>query len=136
MSWSSERQECIFCNVQDFFNIWVLPQCIVYSGNFIYTFIYHKTLLHTLLLLASKIIESLQCIHKSQYALGYHHLPAPPPSKTQPIFSLSPLINLQTVQAPLFRQFPPYILVFRECPLKIEFFNRPHNFSSLTHPIF
>ena len=33
-------------------------------SEYIYTFSYHITLLHTLLLLVSKIMESLQCILK------------------------------------------------------------------------
>ena len=43
--------------------------CIVYWINFqnIYTFTYQKTLLHTLLLLVFKIVESLQCILKACY---------------------------------------------------------------------
>ena len=48
------------------FNIWVLSQFIVYLINFqniyIYTSTYERTLLHTLLLLVFKIVESLQCI--------------------------------------------------------------------------
>ena len=43
-------------------------------------------------------------------ALGYQ----PPPSETPPPLDKAPL-NLQTVQAPLFRQ-SPYILVFRGPP--------------------
>ena len=40
-----------------------------------------------------------------------------PPSKILlPSFLPSPPLNLQTVQAPLFRQSPPYILVFRAHP--------------------
>ena len=50
------------------FNISVLSRCIVYWINFqnIHTFPYRKTSLHTLLLLAFKIVESLQlqCIFK------------------------------------------------------------------------
>ena len=47
-----------------FFRICVLSQCIVYWIHFhnIHTFTYQKTLLHKLLLLVFKIIESLQCI--------------------------------------------------------------------------
>ena len=50
------------------FNICVLTQSAVYWMNVwnIYTFTYQKTLLHTLLLLVFKIIESLQCILKLQ----------------------------------------------------------------------
>ena len=45
----------------NFFKICVLSQCIAYWIQFqnIYTFTYQKTLLHTLLLLVSKIVESL-----------------------------------------------------------------------------
>ena len=40
------------------------------------------------------------------------------------IFMPSPLLNLQTVQAPLFRQPFPYILVFRTpSPVKFRFFS-------------
>ena len=52
---------------------------------------------------------------------------------TTPSFSPSPLLNLQTVQAPLFRQ-SPYILFFCEPP-KIRFFSELllyQHFSSLT----
>ena len=50
----------------NFFKICVLSQCIVYWIHFqnIHTFTYQKTLLHTLLLLVSKIVESLKCILK------------------------------------------------------------------------
>ena len=43
-----------------------------------------------------------------------------PLQKHHPLFFAkpNPLLNLQTVQAPLFRQFPPYKLVFREPPPK------------------
>ena len=47
------------------FQIWVLSQCIVYwitHFQKINTFTYQKILLHALLLLLSKIDESLQCI--------------------------------------------------------------------------
>ena len=46
-----------------FFKIYVLSQCIVYWIHFqiIHTFTYQKTFLHTLLLLAFKIVESLPC---------------------------------------------------------------------------
>ena len=49
---------------RDFFNICVLSQCILYWINLQnrYTFTYQKTLLHTLLLLVSKIVVSLHCI--------------------------------------------------------------------------
>ena len=54
------------CRKGIFFNICVLSQCIVYWIFFqnIRTFSYQKTLLHTLLLLAFKVVESLQCILK------------------------------------------------------------------------
>ena len=46
-----------------FFKICVLSQCIAYWIHFqnIHPFTYQKTLLHTLLLLVSKFVESLQC---------------------------------------------------------------------------
>ena len=49
-----------------FFNIYVLSPCIVYWRKFqdIYTFTYKKKILHTLLLLVFKTVESLQCILK------------------------------------------------------------------------
>ena len=40
----------------------------------------------------------------------------PPLKKITPSFLPNPLLNLQTVQAPLFRQFTPNILVFHEAP--------------------
>ena len=54
------------------FKIRVLSQCIMYWIHFqnIYTFTYQKTLLHTLLLLVSKIIKSLQCIPKVYEAIN------------------------------------------------------------------
>ena len=47
-----------------FFNICVLSQCVVYGIHFqkIHSFPCQKTLLHTLLLLAFKIVKRLQCI--------------------------------------------------------------------------
>ena len=46
-----------------FFKICVLSQCIVHWMHFqnIHTFTYQKTLLHALLLLVFKIVESLRC---------------------------------------------------------------------------
>ena len=41
---------------------------------------------------------------------------------TIPLFLAKPLLNLQTVQAHLFRQ-PPYVFIFNESPLKIRFFS-------------
>ena len=67
-SWSSwKKKEDIFCTV--YFvqrNICVLSQCIMYWIHFqnIHTFTYQKALLHTLLLLVFKIVESLHCILK------------------------------------------------------------------------
>ena len=54
-----------------FFKICVLSQCIVYWIHFqnINTFTYQKTLFHTLLLLVSKIVESLQCILNHIYGI-------------------------------------------------------------------
>ena len=65
-----KRKEGIFCTVyfvrRNFFKICVLSHCKVYWIHFqnIHIFTYQKTLLHTLLLLVSKIVESLQCILK------------------------------------------------------------------------
>ena len=54
----------LFCPKRIYLN--VLPQCLVYWIHFqnIHTFAYRKTLIHTLLLLVFKIVESLQCILK------------------------------------------------------------------------
>ena len=57
----------------------------------------------------------------------------PPPQKYYPLFWLSPLLNLETVQAPLstfLGNSPPYIVFFfgtltTSPPLKIGFFNQP-----------
>ena len=56
----------------NFFKICVLSQCIAYLIHFqnIHTFTYQKTLLHTLLLPVSKIVESLQCILKCRGELS------------------------------------------------------------------
>ena len=53
----------------NFFKICFLSQCIVYWTCFqnIHTFAYQKTLLHTTLLLISKIVERLQSILKSYF---------------------------------------------------------------------
>ena len=66
-----ERKKSVFfvmfiLSKGNIFNICVLSPCIVYRITFenIYTFTYQKTLLHTLLLLFFKIVESLQCILK------------------------------------------------------------------------
>ena len=50
----------------NFFKICVLSQCIVYWIQFqnIHSLTYQKILLHALLLLLSKIVESLQCVLK------------------------------------------------------------------------
>ena len=48
----------------------------------IYTFIYQKTLLHTLLLLDFKIAESLQCILKHYEFLKFIKNPKIKPTKT------------------------------------------------------
>ena len=54
-----------------FINIWVLSQCIADRINFqnIYTFTYQKMLLHTLLLLVFKIVESLKSTLKNRFSL-------------------------------------------------------------------
>ena len=68
MSWSSQnKKEFIFYIVYFVWKeIFVLSQRIVYWIHFqnIHTLTYHKTLFHTLLLLVSKIVKSLQCIIK------------------------------------------------------------------------
>ena len=73
MSWSSQKKkEGIFCIVyfvqRNFFNIYVLSQCILYCIHFqnICTFTNQKTLFHIILLLVFKIVESLQYILKRQ----------------------------------------------------------------------
>ena len=54
------------------------------------------------------------------------------------LFLTKPPLNLQTVQAPLFRQFPPlywFLWPPRPSPLKVRFFSEPptyYSFSSLT----
>ena len=71
MRWGSrKKKDWSFCTVYfvkgNFFNICVLSECIVYWIHFqnIHTFTYQKTLLHILLLLVSKIVESGRCIPK------------------------------------------------------------------------
>ena len=56
-----------------FFNICISSQCIVHWIHFqnIHTFTYQKTLLHTLLLLVFKIVESLQCILKLSLRINF-----------------------------------------------------------------
>ena len=56
---------------RNFFKICISPLCIVYWMRFqnIQTFTYQKALLHRLLLLNSKIVESLQCILKNFFDL-------------------------------------------------------------------
>ena len=68
MSWSSKKKKKTFfvpfiLSEGKFFKICVLYQCIVYRLHFqnIHTFKYQKTLLHTILLLIFKIVESLHC---------------------------------------------------------------------------
>ena len=48
-----------------------------------------------------------------------------PFKNTTPSFSPSPLLDLQLIQAPLFKQFPPTSRFFVN-PLKIGFFSEPH----------
>ena len=68
--WPGVQKEDIFCTVyfvrRIFFNIRVLPQCIVYLLRLrnVNTFTYQKTFLHILLLLVFKNKESLHCILK------------------------------------------------------------------------
>ena len=56
------------------FNVCVLSQCIEYWIHFqnIHTFTYQKTLLHTLVLLVFKIVESLQCILRCMIQAKLH----------------------------------------------------------------
>ena len=69
MSWSSRKKKegiflySLFCP-KEFFLTFVLSQCIVYRKHFenIHTFIYQKTLFHTLLSHVFKIVGSLQYI--------------------------------------------------------------------------
>ena len=66
MSWSSRKKFALFVTFilseGNLFSICVLFQCIVHwiNSQDIYTFIYQKVLIHTLLLLAFKIVESLK----------------------------------------------------------------------------
>ena len=68
MVWGSQKKKEFFVpsilSEENFFKICVLSQCIVYWIHFqnIHTFTYQETLLHTILLLACKIVESLQCV--------------------------------------------------------------------------
>ena len=66
MSWSSRKKKEGILSKENFFKICGLTLYIVHRMHFqnIYTFTYQKTLLHTLLLLISKMVESLQCIPK------------------------------------------------------------------------
>ena len=73
MSWSSrKKKEDVFCTVylvrRNFFNIYVLSQCIVYWIHFhnIHTFTYKKNITSYTSLLAFKIVESLHCILNSK----------------------------------------------------------------------
>ena len=69
ISWSSQKQKegvsLLFILFEgNFLKICILSQCIVcwiHLQN-IHTFTYQKALLHTILLLVSKIIKKLQCI--------------------------------------------------------------------------
>ena len=56
-----------------------------------------------------------------------------PIKDTTTFFSQSPFLNLQNVQAPLFRQPPTNILIFRDPPLKIGFSVNP-NHVKIFHP--
>ena len=82
ISWSLQNKtECIFVKFilpeEKFLNIWVLSPCYSVLNRLsecIYFYIpYHKTLLHTLLLLVFKIVKSLQCIlkHAESYSLSF-----------------------------------------------------------------
>ena len=78
MSWSPRKKKrasfvSFFLSKGNFFKICVLSQCILYWIHFqnIHTFTYQKTLLHTLLLLVFKIVESLRCILKDILQKNY-----------------------------------------------------------------
>ena len=71
MSWSSKKNKqdifwTAFIVWRNLFDICILSQCIVYWIHFhnIHTFIYQKTLLHTICCLFLKSFEILQCIFK------------------------------------------------------------------------
>ena len=72
MSWSSQKSTffaTFILSEGNFFNIYVISQCIVYWVYFqnTYPFTYQKPFLHTLLLLVFKIVKSLQCILKMHF---------------------------------------------------------------------
>ena len=57
----------------------------------------------------------------------------PVPQKHYPLFLAKPPLNLQTVQAPLFRQAPLYVgFLWPPPPLKIGFFSEPQKYWSLS----
>ena len=74
ISWNSRKKKkgAFFAPLffrRDFLKTCVLSQCIVYWTHFqnINTFTYQKTLPHTLVLLFSKFVGSLQCILDENY---------------------------------------------------------------------
>ena len=77
MSWSSRKKKRgHFCTGyffrRKFFNIFVLSHCILYLIHFqnIDTFTYQKALLHALLLLVFKIVESFLIVSLRLIAVG------------------------------------------------------------------
>ena len=71
MSWNLRKKKLgifvpFILSQHNFFKICALSQCIAYWIHFpyIHTFTYQNSLLHTLLLLVSKIVKSLHCIFK------------------------------------------------------------------------
>ena len=65
-----------------------------------------------------------QCVNNMALPAHSMHLDLNRPRKKHHPSSLrSPLLNLQTVQAPLFRKFTLNLLVFHASPLKIGFFS-------------
>ena len=57
------------------------------------------------------------CVNKKAPPTHSVHWGLNPTSKTSaPSFLPSPFLNLQTIQAPLFTQFSPYVLLFHTPP--------------------
>ena len=83
---------------------------------------YFEGLFWAILSKCSQIIRLLQLGHSMHWSINC-------PSETfPPFFSPSPLLIMQTVQGPLFREFPPIYWFFVNPPssvLKIGFFSEP-----------
>ena len=76
MSWSSQKSAFFVAFILFEGNFCDLSQCIVYWRHLqnIHTFKYQKALLHTVLLLIFKIVESLQCILNGMRINRWLHL--------------------------------------------------------------